>query len=62
MVCGVLGGRSMELAQIAQDSSAEPEIKRLYVWANEKGDCVQVLFKDNEQLESITYSLADGEQ
>lgn len=62
MVCGVLGGRSMELAQIAQDSSAEPEVKRLYVWANEKGDCVQVLFKDNEQLESITYSLADGEQ
>ena len=62
MVCGVLGGRSMELAQIAQDSSADPEIKRLYVWANEKGDCVQVLFKDDEKLESISYSMADDPQ
>ncbi|MBQ8953705.1 MAG: hypothetical protein IJ048_06280 [Clostridia bacterium] len=59
MVCGVLGGRSMELAQIAQDSSADPEVKRVYVWCNEKGDCVQVLFKDDETLEQVTYSLAD---
>ena len=59
MVCGLLGGRSMEIAQIAQDSSAEPEVKRLYVWCNEKGDCIQVLFKDDEKLERVTYSLAD---
>lgn len=62
MVCGVLGGRSMELAQIAQDSSADPEVKRLYVWANEKGDCIQVLFKDDEKLESVTYTLAEEGQ
>ena len=63
MTCGVLGGRSMELAQIAQDSSAEPEVKRVFVWANEKGDCIQVLFSGDEKLEQVTYSLAeDGEK
>ena len=63
MTCGVLGGRSMELAQSAQDSSAEPEVKRVFVWANEKGDCIQVLFSGDEKLEQVTYSLAeDGEK
>ncbi len=59
MTCGMLGGRSMEIMQIAQDSSAEPEIKRVFVWGNEKGDCIQVLFSGDEKLESITYSLAE---
>ena len=40
MTCGALGGRAMELAQIAQDTSDNPEIKRLYVWATPKGDVV----------------------
>lgn len=59
MTCGTLGGRAMELAQIAQDTSDDPEIKRLYVWATPKGDVVQVLFGGDEQLESVNYTLAD---
>lgn len=59
MTCGVLGGRSMEIMQVAQDSSAEPEIKRVFAWCNEKGDCVQVLFSGDEKLEQVTYSLAE---
>ncbi len=62
MTCGMLGGRSMEIMQVAQDSSAEPEIKRVFVWCNEKGDCVQVLFTGDEKLESVTYSLAEDAQ
>ena len=61
MTCGALGGRAMELAQIAQDTSDNPEIKRLYVWATPKGDVVQVLFRGDEQLESVSYTLAEGE-
>ena len=61
MTCGALGGRAMELAQIAQDTSDNPEIKRLYVWATPKGDIVQVLFSGDEKLESVSYTLAEGE-
>ena len=61
MTCGALGGRAMELAQIAQDTSDNPEIKRLYVWATPKGDVVQVLFSGDEKLESVSYTLAEGE-
>ncbi len=60
MTCGTLGGRAMELAQIAQDTSDAPEIKRLYVWATPEGDVVQVFFGGDEQLESVNYTLADG--
>ena len=59
MVCGMLGGRSMEIMQIAQDSSLDPEIKRVFVWCDEKGNVVQILFKGDERLESVTYSLAE---
>ncbi len=59
MACGLLGGRSMEIAQVAQDSSADPEVKRVFVWCNEKGDCIQVLFTGDEKLEQVTYTLAD---
>lgn len=61
MTCGALGGRAMELAQIAQDTSDSPEIKRLYVWATPKGDVVQVLFSGDEKLEQVSYTLAEGE-
>ena len=61
MTCGALGGRAMELAQIAQDTSDNPEIKRHYVWATPKGDVVQVLFSGDEKLESVSYTLAEGE-
>ena len=59
MTCGVLGGRAMEILQIVQDTSADPEVKRVFVWSNEKGDIIQVLFSGSEKLESVTYSLAD---
>ena len=61
MTCATLGGRAMELAQIAQDTSDNPEIKRLYVWATPEGDIVQVLFGGDEQLESVNYTLADDQ-
>ena len=61
MTCGALGGRAMELAQIAQDTSDNPEIKRLYVWATPKGDVVLVLFSGDDKLESVSYPLAEGE-
>ena len=61
MTCGALGGRALELAQIAQDTSDNPEIKRLYVWATPKGDIVQVLFSGDEKLEQVSYTLAEGE-
>ena len=59
MACGLLGGRSMEIAQIAQDSSLEPEIKRVFAWCNERGDRIEILFKGSGQLESVNYYLAD---
>lgn len=61
MTCGALGGRALELAQIAQDTSDNPEIKRLYVWATPEGDIVQVLFSGDEKLEQVSYTLAEGE-
>ena len=59
MTCGLLGGKPMELAQIVQDTSADPEVKRLFVWATSKGDVVQVLFTGAEKVESVSYSLAE---
>ena len=59
MACGVLGGRAMEILQIAQDTSADPEVKRVFVWSDEKGDLVQILFSGSEKLESVTYTMAD---
>ena len=59
MTCGMLGGKPMEIAQIAQDSSADPEIKRLYAWANHNQDVVQILFSGEGKVESVTYMLAN---
>lgn len=59
MTCGVLGGKPMELAQIVQDTSADPEVKRLYVWSTSKGDIVQVLFTGAGKIESVNYTLAE---
>lgn len=59
MTCGMLGGKPMEIAQIAQDSSDSPEIKRLYAWANHNQDVVQILFTGEGKVESITYMLAN---
>ena len=54
MTCGVLGGKPMEIAQIAQDSSEDPEVKRLFAWCTPKGDCVQILFSGKEMVESVS--------
>ena len=60
MCRGLLGGRGIEIMQIAQDTSADPEIKRVFDWVDEAGEnVVEILFNANEQLESVSYSFAD---
>ena len=59
MVCLALGGKPCEIAAIAQDSSTEPEIYRLFAWLDEYGSNVQVLFNTKEKIVEVRYSLAD---
>ncbi len=58
-VCLALGGRPMEIAAISQDSSVNPEVKRVFAWLDSEGSCVQVLFSGKEKLESVSYFFAD---
>lgn len=58
-VCMALGGKPMELAAIAQDSSVNPEVKRLFAWVDEEGSFAQVLFGDDEQLEEVSFYFAE---
>lgn len=61
MACGLLGGRAMELMQLPQDISADPEVKRVFLWVDQKGNMVQILFSGDERLESVTYTMAEEE-
>ena len=62
MCRGILAGRGMEIMQVAQDTSADPEINRVFDWVDEPGEnVVQVLFNGQEQLESVSYSFAEDE-
>ena len=57
-VCLALGGKPMEIAAIAQDSTVNPEVKRVFAWLDSEGSCVQVLFSGSEKLESVSYFFA----
>lgn len=59
MVCSALGGRPMEIAAIAQDSTVNPEVKRLFAWLDADGSCAQVLFNAKEKLEQANYNFAE---
>lgn len=61
-VCLALGGKPCEVAAIAQDSSLDPEIYRLFVWLDEYGSNVSVLFNSKEKIIQVAYSLADRTQ
>ena len=61
MVCLALGGKPVELAAIAQDSSMDPEIFRLFTWVDQEGSNVQVLFNEEEGVERISYALVEEE-
>ena len=58
-VCLALGGKPMEIAALVQDSSVNPEVKRLFAWVDEDGSFVQVLFGSDEMLEEATFYFAE---
>ncbi len=58
-VCMALGGKPCELTAIALDGSANPDTQRVFVWLDEYGSNVQVLFDKNEKVVQIQYALAD---
>lgn len=52
----MLGGKPMEILQRADDTSVNPNIDRLYLWCNERGDFVNILFSsDGKVLEYGVY-------
>ena len=59
MVCLALGGKPCEIAAVAQDSSLDPEIYRVFAWLDEYGSNVQVMFNSKEKIIQVSYSLAD---
>ncbi len=61
MVCSVLGGKPMEIAAISQDSSVNPDVKRLFAWVAEDESSAQVLFSSKEKVESVSYNLTESE-
>lgn len=59
MACMALGGKPCELTFIALDSSFNPDTQHVYVWLDEYGSNVQILFDKNEKIVQIAYALAD---
>lgn len=60
-VCLAMGGKPMEIAALVQDSSVNPEVKRLFAWIDEEGSFVQVLFGADEMLEEASFYFAEPE-
>lgn len=58
-VCLALGGKPMEIAALVQDSSVNPEVKRLFAWIDEEGSFAQVLFGADEMLEEASFYFAE---
>ena len=59
MACLALGGKPCELAVITLDSSSSPDTQHLYVWVDENGSSIQILFDSSEKIKQIAYALAD---
>ena len=55
----VLTGKPMEIALISQDSSANPALNTLYVWANMDGKVVQILFDKDGKVLQVSHNLAN---
>ena len=55
-VVSMLGSDGIELAQVAQDNSTNPAISVLYMWANERGDMIQILFDANGLAQQVSYA------
>lgn len=60
MACLALGGKPCEIAAIAEDNSANPEVQRLFAWFDEKGSSIQILFDSNEKILQISYAFDDS--
>ncbi len=60
MTCMTLGGKPCELALIALDSSNNPDTQHLYIWLDEKGSSIQVLFDSDEKVLQVSYALDDS--
>lgn len=60
-VCLAMGGKPMEIAALVQDSSVNPEVKRLFAWIDEEGSFVQVLFGADEMLEEASFYFVEPE-
>ena len=59
MACLALGGKPCEIAAIAEDQSANPEVERVFAWLDKNGSSIQILFGANEKIKQISYALAD---
>jgi hypothetical protein len=56
MCRAVLGGKPMQIGYIAEDSSDAPDYSALYVWADEDGNLVQILFGNDGNLKQAATS------
>lgn len=52
-----LGAEGIEFIRIAQNSSLSPDFSIGYLWVNEKGEDVKILFNRNGKLDSLSYRL-----
>lgn len=59
MACLALGGKPCEIAAIAEDQSANPEVQRVFAWLDENGSNIQILFGADEKIIQISYAFAD---
>ena len=59
MACIALGGKPCEIMAIAEDDSASPEVQRVFVWLDENGSNIQILFGADEKIVQISYAFAD---
>lgn len=60
MACLALGGKPCEILALAEDNSANPEIERVFVWFDEHGSSIQILFGSNEKIKQISYAFVDS--
>jgi len=59
MACLALGGKPCEIAAIAEDQSANPEVQRVFAWLDQNGSNIQILFGADEKIIQISYAFAD---
>jgi len=50
---------ALDQIMIALDGSANPDTQRVFVWLDEFGSNVQILFDKNEKIVQISYAMTD---